>query len=296
VIEEQKYMSNGRQEHPDQAARRAWKERLRVSGSADVQPGDTPYTVAAFYRFVAITDPAILRDELRAAFTEDALCGTMLIAKEGVNGTMAGSAEMIARLLGMLSVKVGLDKVVDVKFSHAEERPFGRLKFLVKQEIIAFRKAAVDTTHAGHYVQPQDWNALIADPEVLLLDTRNHYETDLGTFAGAIDPGIDTFSDFVTYVRENLDPAKHPRVAMFCTGGIRCEKASAFMLQEGFQEVHHLKGGILKYLEDVPQHTSKWQGECFVFDRREGVSHADFEEEGNSPEQKGISPEQRRRL
>jgi len=127
-------------------------------------------------------------------------------------------------------------------------------------------------------VQPQEWNALIADPDVLLLDTRNQYETDLGTFAGATDPGIETFSDFVTYVRENLDPAKHRKVAMFCTGGIRCEKASAFMLQEGFSEVHHLKGGILKYLEDVPEAASKWQGECFVFDRRTAVGHADFED------------------
>jgi len=234
------------------------------------------YTIAAFYRFVSLPNPTALRDEFRAAFGEEDLCGTMLIAGEGVNGTMAGSGETIDRLLDMLVEKVGLDRA-DVKFSFAEERPFERLKFQFKREIIAFRKAEVDPTQPGNYVPPQEWNALIADPEVLLLDTRNHYETDLGTFAGATDPGIETFSDFVTYVRENLDPAKHRKVAMFCTGGIRCEKASAFMLQEGFGEIYHLKGGILKYLEDVPKQSSKWQGTCFVFDRRTSVGHEDFE-------------------
>jgi UPF0176 protein len=234
------------------------------------------YTIAAFYRFVSLPDPTALRAEFRAAFSEEDLCGTMLIASEGVNGTMAGSGETIERLLDMLVEKTGLDRA-DVKFSFVEERPFGRLKFQLKREIIAFRKAEVDPTHPGNYVPPQEWNALIADPEVLLLDTRNHYETELGTFAGATDPGIETFSDFVTYVRENLDPAKHRKVAMFCTGGIRCEKASAFMLQEGFGEIYHLKGGILKYLEDVPKQSSKWQGTCFVFDRRTSVGHEDFE-------------------
>ncbi|WP_158820056.1 rhodanese-related sulfurtransferase [Granulicella sp. S156] len=234
------------------------------------------FTIAAFYRFVSLPDPAALRDELRAAFSVDDLCGTLLIAGEGVNGTLAGSSETIDRLLDMLAEKVGLERA-EVKFASAEERPFGRLKFLVKREILAFRKAKVDPTQAGTYVEPQEWNALIADPEVLLLDTRNHYEVELGTFTGATDPGIETFSDFATYVRENLDPAKHRKVAMFCTGGIRCEKASAFMLQEGFSDVYHLKGGILKYLEDVPEQASQWKGTCFVFDRRTSVGHGDFE-------------------
>lgn len=268
-------MNNGRPVHPDQIARSAWLDRLRASASPQL---GMQYTIAAFYRFVSIPDPAALRKELLAAFIEDELCGTMLIATEGVNGTMAGSSETIDRLLTLLASKAGLSRA-DVKFSHAEERPFGRLKFLVKREIIAFRKAAVDTTHRGDYVQPQEWNALIADPEMLLLDTRNSYETDLGTFAGAVDPGIETFSDLVTYVRENLDPAKNPKVAMFCTGGIRCEKASAFMLQEGFSEIYHLKGGILKYLEEIPEQESAWRGECFVFDRRIAVGHADFKRE-----------------
>ena len=234
------------------------------------------YTIAAFYRFVSLPDPAALREEFRAAFSEDELCGTMLIAGEGVNGTMAGGAATIDRLLTMLGEKVGLDRA-EVKFTFAEERPFGWLKFRVKQEIIAFRKAVVDPTQAGRYVPASEWNALIADPEVLLLDTRNGYETEIGTFQGAVDPGIETFSEFATYVRENLDPAKHRKVAMFCTGGIRCEKASAFMLQEGFGEIYHLQGGILKYLEETPKEESTWQGECFVFDRRRSVGFEDFE-------------------
>jgi UPF0176 protein len=234
------------------------------------------YTIAAFYRFVSLPDPAALREEFRAAFSEDELCGTMLIAGEGVNGTMAGDAATIDRLLTMLGEKVGLDRA-EVKFTFAEERPFGRLKFRVKQEIIAFRKAVVDPTQAGRYVPASEWNALIADPEVLLLDTRNGYETEIGTFQGAVDPGIETFSEFATYVRENLDPAKHRKVAMFCTGGIRCEKASAYMLQQGFPEVYHLKGGILKYLEEVPTDSTRWQGTCYIFDERVSVDHADFD-------------------
>jgi UPF0176 protein len=234
------------------------------------------YTIAAFYCFVALPDPTGLREELCAAFSEQEICGTILIAGEGVNGTVAGSVEVIDRLLAMLTDRIGLDRA-EVKFASAEERPFGRLKLKVKRDVLPFRKADVDATRAGIYVQPQEWNALLADPEVLLIDTRNHYEVEMGTFAGAVDPGIETFSDFATYVRENLDPEKHRKVAMFCTGGIRCEKASAFMLQEGFGEVFHLKGGILKYLEEVPQHESAWRGECFVFDRRTSVGHEDFE-------------------
>ncbi len=234
------------------------------------------YTIAAFYCFVALPDPAALREELAAAFSEQELCGTILIAGEGVNGTVAGSDSVINRLLAMLAEKAGLDRA-EVKFASSEERPFGRLKLKVKRDVLPFRKAEVDATKCGTYVQPREWNALLADPEVLLLDTRNHYEVEMGTFAGAVDPGIETFSDFATYVRENLDPEKHRKVAMFCTGGIRCEKASAFMLQEGFGEVFHLKGGILKYLEEVPEQESAWRGECFVFDRRTSVGHGDFE-------------------
>ena len=155
-------------------------------------------------------------------------------------------------------------------------RPFRRLKFKLKREIITFRNATVDPTRPGQYVDPAAWNALLADPEVLLLDTRNTYETAIGTFAGATTPPLDTFSDFSDYVQKNLDPAKHRKVAMFCTGGIRCEKASAYMLQQGFPEVFHLKGGILKYLERIPEHQSQWQGACYIFDERVSVDHEDF--------------------
>jgi UPF0176 protein len=236
------------------------------------------YTIAALYRFVPLADPAALRELLRSTFTEDTLCGTLIVAPEGINGTLAGSSETIDQLLTMLAEHTGLARS-EVKFSSASKRPFGRLKFQLKREVIPFRKAAVSpiADRTGHYVEPEDWNALLDDPEVLLLDTRNHYETALGTFANATDPGINNFSDFATWVREHLDPARHTKVAMFCTGGIRCEKASAFMLQAGFPEVYHLRGGILKYLEDIPAAESKWQGECFVFDRRTSVSHEDFE-------------------
>ena len=160
-----------------------------------------------------------------------------------------------------------------MKFSTAAEMPSGRLKFKVKREILAFRRAVVDPAMAGTYVAPRDWNALIADPEVLVLDTRNRYETAVGTFHGAVDPGIETFSDFATYAREQLDPTAHKKVAMFCTGGIRCEKASAFLLQEGFAEVYHLEGGVLRYIQEIPVEESAWTGECFVFDRRRGVGY-----------------------
>ncbi|MBS1823352.1 MAG: rhodanese-related sulfurtransferase [Acidobacteria bacterium] len=233
------------------------------------------YTIAAFYRFTAIPDPAALAEKLRSAFRSTDLCGTTLIAPEGVNGTMAGSPELIEQLLDLLTREAGLVRA-EVKFSSSTERPFGRLKFRLKREIITFRDAAVDPTRPGQYVEPEDWNALIADPEVLLLDTRNHYETGIGTFDGATLPNTDTFSGFAAYVRQNLDRDRHRKVAMFCTGGIRCEKASAFMLQEGFDEVYHLKGGILKYLEQVPEAESKWKGQCYIFDRRVSVGHEDF--------------------
>jgi len=232
-------------------------------------------TVAAFYRFFALPDPSALREELRSTFKATDLLGTTLIAPEGINGTMAGSAATIDHLLSSLAERTGLDRS-KVKFSTAETPPFRRLKFKLKREIITFRNAAVDPSRPGQYIDPAAWNALVADPEVLLLDTRNTYETKIGTFAGAVTPPLDTFSDFSDYVREHLNPATHRKVAMFCTGGIRCEKASAYMLQQGFPEVYHLKGGILKYLEVVPTELSKWQGACYIFDERVSVDHEDF--------------------
>jgi UPF0176 protein len=235
------------------------------------------YTVAAYYRFFALADPSALREELRAAFAESDLLGTTLIAPEGINGTMAASAATMDRLLDFLAERTGLDRA-EVKFSSSETPPFRRLKFKLKREIITFRNTSVDPTRPGQYVDPAEWNSLLADPDVLLLDTRNTYESEIGTFEGAVAPPLATFSDFATYVRENLDPAKHTRVAMFCTGGIRCEKASAYMLQEGFAEVYHLKGGILKYLEEVPAESSQWKGDCYIFDERVSVAHKDFQD------------------
>jgi UPF0176 protein len=234
------------------------------------------YTVAAFYRFSVLADTSALRQELCARFTSTDLLGTTLIAPEGVNGTMAGTPATIDNFLDFLAGRTGLDRA-DVKFSTTEAEPFRRLKFKLKREIITFRNAPVDPTRPGQYVEPKEWNSLLADPDVLLLDTRNTYETEIGTFAGAVKPPLANFSDFATYVREHLDPGRHRKVAMFCTGGIRCEKASAYMLQQGFPEVFHLKGGILKYLENIPVESSQWEGACYIFDERESVGHEDFE-------------------
>ena len=234
------------------------------------------YTVAAYYRFFAVTDPSALREDLRAEFTGSDLLGTTLVAPEGINGTMAGSAATIDRLMDFLTERTGLDRA-EVKFSTTDKAPFRRLKFKRKREIITFHAAAVDPARPGQYVVADEWNKLVADPEVLLLDTRNAYESAVGTFAGAVAPPLNTFSDFATYVREHLDAGEHRKVAMFCTGGIRCEKASAYLLQHGFPQVFHLKGGILKYLADVPAEQSRWQGECYVFDERVTVDHKDFQ-------------------
>jgi UPF0176 protein len=236
------------------------------------------YTIAAFYRFVRLSDPTALREDLLSLFGGSDLLGTTLIAPEGINGTMAGSAATVDRLLNTLAERAGLD-LAEVKFSYSEEPPFKRLKFKVKREIITFRDVAVDPEKPGQYVEPERWNTLISDPNVLVLDTRNTYESETGTFEGAVTPELDKFSDFAAYVRENLDATKHRKVAMFCTGGIRCEKASAFMLQEGFKEVYHLKGGILKYLEQTSKDESRWKGGCYVFDRRTAVGHETFETE-----------------
>ena len=229
------------------------------------------YTIAAFYRFVRVGDADAVRSDLKQALARLELSGTLLVAPEGINGTLAGTEAAIDALLDILHRQFGLARE-DVKFSEAADKPFHRLKVRVKREIVTFRQPQADpSVQAGTYVAASDWNELIADPDVLLLDTRNQYETRIGSFQDALDPGISQFSELADYVRENLDPARTPKVAMFCTGGIRCEKASAFLLAEGFAEVYHLKGGILKYLEEVPEEQSRWQGECYVFDQRMAV-------------------------
>lgn len=231
------------------------------------------YHIAAFYRFTPIADVQKIVTDLKAHLAALGICGTILIAPEGINGTMAGSAGAVEGLLNILSSQFGLPRE-DVKLSYAETKPFKRLKVRPKKEIITFNQPAADPTkRVGQYVSADRWNDLMNDPDVLVLDTRNTYETMIGTFEGAIVPSIETFTQFADYVRENLAAMKKKKIAMFCTGGIRCEKASAFMLSEDFPEVYHLKGGILKYLETVPEQQSKWQGACYVFDRRMAVEH-----------------------
>ncbi len=228
-------------------------------------------TIAAFYRFTPLADVPALRLALKQDLAALGLCGTLLLAPEGINGTLAGTEGAIEALLELLNRRFGLPRE-EVKFSQSAEKPFARLKVRVKREIITFRQAHADpSVQAGTYVAPEDWNALLADPDVLLLDTRNRYETRLGTFQDALLPPLEHFSEFADYARQHLDPARDRKIAMFCTGGIRCEKASAFLLSEGFAEVYHLQGGILKYLEEIPAQNSRWQGECYVFDQRMAV-------------------------
>jgi UPF0176 protein len=231
------------------------------------------YHIAALYKFTPIADPAALRDQLKPIFVEAGLCGSLLIAPEGINGTLGGSAAAIQQLLSSLAQHCGLEQD-EVKFSQSDEKPFNRLKIRLKKEIVSFRQPNADPNlQVGTYVQPAEWNQLLADPDVLLLDTRNRYETAIGSFEGAVLPPIEQFTDLADFVRNQLQDAKDKKIAMFCTGGIRCEKASAFMLAEGFAQVYHLQGGILKYLEQVAPENSKWQGDCYVFDRRVAVGH-----------------------
>ncbi|MCA3585650.1 MAG: rhodanese-related sulfurtransferase [Methylocystis sp.] len=235
---------------------------------------ETPlFKVAAFYRFQRLADLPAIREALLALCGRHGVLGIILIAPEGINGAIAAAPDVMDDVLEGVRSIAGLG-VLETKFSVASARPFRRLKVRIKQEIVTIGDPAVDPNAAvGAYVAPADWNALIADPDVLLIDTRNAYEVEIGTFAGAVDPGTGAFGEFPAWVRRNLDPARHRRIAMFCTGGIRCEKATSFMLREGFEEVYHLQGGILGYLERVPESESRWRGGCFVFDERVAVGH-----------------------
>jgi UPF0176 protein len=236
-----------------------------------------PYKVAAFYQFVALPDFRELREPLRAFCAGLGLKGSVLLAAEGINGTLAGSEDGIAALVAELrhgALFGGRLDNLELKYSQAETMPFGRMKVRLKKEIVTLGdKTADPTKRVGIYVEPSDWNALIASPETLVIDTRNAFEVAMGTFEGAIDPEIARFGQFRGFVARQLDPARHTKIAMFCTGGIRCEKASALLLAQGFAEVYHLKGGILKYLEEVPEAESRWRGECFVFDERVALGH-----------------------
>ncbi|WP_100638428.1 rhodanese-related sulfurtransferase [Marinobacter salexigens] len=229
--------------------------------------------VCALYKFAVLNDYKTLRQPLLSIMQTNDVRGTLLLAREGINGTIAGSRS------GIDAVKAWLDaderfSGVDYKESFVDIQPFKRTKVKLKKEIVTMGVEGIDPKRiVGTYVEPADWNALISDPEVLLVDTRNQYEVEIGTFKHAINPATDTFREFPEYVKQNLDPAKHKKVAMFCTGGIRCEKSTAYLREQGFEDVYHLKGGILKYLEDVPEEQSLWKGECFVFDDRVTVNH-----------------------
>jgi UPF0176 protein len=236
-----------------------------------------PYRVATFYQFARFPDFRELREPLRAICADLELKGSVLLAHEGINGTLAGSADAIAALVeelrrgALFSGRLGN---LELKFSAAAAMPFQRLKIRLKKEIVTLGDSGADPTQSvGIYVDPADWNDLIATPDTLVIDTRNAFEVAMGTFEGALDPGIRSFGQFREFAARHLDPMKHRRIAMFCTGGIRCEKASAYLLSRGFSEVYHLKGGILKYLEGVPEAESRWRGECFVFDDRVALGH-----------------------
>ncbi len=240
--------------------------------------------ISAFYKFVRIEDPRALRETLLASLKSGAMKGTILVAPEGINGTISGTPEAMAVFLAGLRSDPRFADVV-TKDATADRHPFQRLKVKLKREIISLHAPEADPTkRVGTYVEPEDWNALISAPDVVLLDTRNTYEVEAGTFKGAVDPALDSFTQWPDFAARTLDPARHTRIAMFCTGGIRCEKASAHLLAHGFREVYHLKGGILNYLASVPPHESLWQGGCYVFDEREVVDGSTYAPQPRSPE------------
>ncbi|GGI77080.1 UPF0176 protein [Polymorphobacter multimanifer] len=234
------------------------------------------FSVAAVYGFFPIADPAAVRDVLQDCCRSAAVRGTLLLAPEGINGTIAGEADGLASVLDAIRALPGATGL-EIKLSGADAMPFHRLKVRCKREIVTMGVADLDLGKRGQHVPPADWNDLIARPDTIIIDTRNAYEVAMGSFEGAIDPGTEAFGDFPAWFRANREALFAGRpdapVAMFCTGGIRCEKASAFLRAEGVAQVHHLHGGILKYLETVSPENSRWQGECFVFDERVGLTH-----------------------
>lgn len=242
--------------------------------SLSIRPsGDGAFLVAALYHFVAVPRFAELRALLQALCEENGVRGTLLLAHEGINGTIAGPDAGVRTVLAWLRDQPEF-AALEHKESRADEMPFLRMKVRLKKEIVTMGVEDVDPTRSvGTYVAPADWNALISDPDTIVIDTRNDYETAIGMFRGAVDPKTKTFREFPEWVRQNTGLHNKPKIAMYCTGGIRCEKATAFMKEQGFEEVYHLKGGILKYLEEVPEEESLWDGACFVFDERVSVTH-----------------------
>ena len=231
------------------------------------------YIVCAMYKFVALDNYQAMRQPLLDAMQQFGIKGTLLLAEEGINGTVSGTREGIDALLAYLNQDPRINPI-SFKESLHETQPFYRTKVKLKKEIVTMGVEGIDPRRTvGTYVKPKDWNALISDPDVVLVDTRNDYEIQIGTFKNAVNPNTETFREFPDYVKNTLNPQKHKKVAMFCTGGIRCEKSTAYMKEQGFDEVYHLEGGILQYLEDVPKDESLWEGDCFVFDNRVAVNH-----------------------
>ncbi len=235
-------------------------------------PAPAPVRVTALYRFARFPDPHALRDPLEQLCRDRGVKGTLLLATEGINGTIAGTSDGIEQVLAHIRTLPGC-AAIDVKDASADTMPFHRLKIRIKAEIVTMGVAVDPLADAGAYVAPGDWNTLIADPDTVVIDTRNAYEVRVGTFDRAIDPGTASFRDFPAWVDAHRADLAGKRIAMFCTGGIRCEKATAYLKREGVEDVFHLEGGILRYLETVPEADSRWQGECFVFDERVAVGH-----------------------
>ena len=239
------------------------------------------YTVATFYLFTDLPDFEAKQTPIREFCNSRSVLGTIILSTEGINGTIAGPSDGITAALAFLRTDERLTKL-PTRLSYTDRKTFHRMRVILRPEIVTLGDPSVNPNEAvGHYVEPEDWNELINDPEVTVIDTRNSYEVGVGTFRGAIDPKTGTFGEWPKYVKNNLDPKKHSKIAMFCTGGIRCEKASAHLLKNGFKEVFYLRGGILSYLESVPETESAWEGDCFVFDHRVAVKHGleqgDFE-------------------
>ncbi|MFW8633765.1 rhodanese-related sulfurtransferase [Cribrihabitans pelagius] len=231
------------------------------------------YTIAALYHFTRFPDPAAIRPALLELCRAQGVKGSLLLAREGINGTIAGPRAGIDAVLALIRALPGCGGL-EWKEATASEPPFGRMKVRLKKEIVTMGQPDVDPrASVGHYVEPGDWNDLIRQDDVVLIDTRNDYEVAIGTFEGAVDPKTESFRDFPAWWEANKDRFRNKRVAMFCTGGIRCEKSTNYLLGQGVEDVYHLKGGILRYLEEVPQENSSWQGECFVFDNRVSVGH-----------------------
>lgn len=236
-------------------------------------PGSDPVRVAALYQFTRFENAAQVRLDLGGVCASAGVKGVLLVAPEGINGTIAGSDPALDSVIAFIQTLPGC-AALDVKYSGADRMPFHRMSVRLKREIVTMGQPTIDpSAGAGHHVEAVDWNHFVDDPDTILIDTRNDYEVEIGTFAGAIDPKTASFSEFPDWVRANRDRLKGKRVAMFCTGGIRCEKATAFLKAEGHDDVYHLKGGILKYLEGVPPEESRWAGECFVFDQRVAIGH-----------------------